>query len=129
MEILAHDATDRDVLECADRWAVLLAAESYGEAFSFTAQDPRRGWSPELIRSVIKAYGDAGETQRVTVDGQPTDVTQRKDVDRWSNPRTDSIGEDWYDLNLDGLVSDLTATFDTSFRWVLGSSCVCATST
>ena len=75
METLANDATDRDLIECADRWATLLETETYAEAFAFTAQDPSRGWSPELIRSVIKSYGGAIETQGVSVDGQPRDIT------------------------------------------------------
>jgi hypothetical protein len=112
MEILPNDATDRDLIDCADRWAALLEAESYDEAFALTAHDPRQGWSAELVRRAIKSYGDATEDQRVTLLGQPTDITQRKDVDRWFVPGRDSTGEVWYDLNIDGLVSDLTATFD-----------------
>jgi len=35
-------------------------------------------------------------------------VTQRKVVDWWST----GLGQVWYDLNINGKVSDLTATFD-----------------
>jgi hypothetical protein len=69
------------------------------------------GWTPDLIRSVIKDYGNASPAQRVTLEGKPTDVTQRKEVSRWSQNRLKSIGEVWYDLNIDGFASDLTATF------------------
>ena len=45
--------------------------------------------------------------------GEPTDITQRKEVDRWQPPRGSGVvGEIWYDLNIDGFVTDLTATFD-----------------
>jgi hypothetical protein len=74
------------------------------------------GWTPELIRQVVKSYGDAVPTQRVTLVGKPTDITQRKEVTRWEKNRMKGIGEVWYDLNIDGFASDLTATF-----WIVES--------
>ena len=68
-------------------------------------------WTPDLIRFAIKNYGDASPTQKVTVEGKPTDISQRKDVSRYDQARRGHIGEVWYDLNIDGLASDLTATF------------------
>jgi hypothetical protein len=47
----------------------------------------------------------------VTVRGVPSDVQQRKEVDRWEPNENDEVGEIWYDLNIDGVASDLTATF------------------
>lgn len=43
---------------------------------------------------------------------QRTASSQKKDVNRYPSPRHGGIGYIWYDLNIDGVVSDLTATFD-----------------
>ncbi|MEW4456432.1 hypothetical protein AB1L30_27460 [Bremerella sp. JC817] len=88
-----------------------MELEDYDAAFAFTEHIPEMKWTPTLIRDVVKAYGDAEPTQRVTVIGKPTDVTQRKNVDRWPKNAHGAVGEIWYDLNIDGFVSDLTATF------------------
>jgi hypothetical protein len=74
------------------------------------------GWTPDLICRVVKSYGKALATQRVTLAGKPTDIMQRKEVTRWEKNRMKGIGEVWYDLNIDGLASDLTATF-----WIVES--------
>ena len=50
-------------------------------------------------------------TQTVTLGGRSTDISQRKDVDRHSKPQSWSVGYIAYDLNIDGVISDLTATF------------------
>jgi hypothetical protein len=94
-----------------DRWASLLEKEAYSDAYQLTDHDPAMGWTPELIRDVIKSYGEALPTQRVTLEGRPTDITQRKKVTRWPGNRLKAVGEIWYDLNIDGFASDLTATF------------------
>jgi hypothetical protein len=89
-----------------------LEAEDYVGAYDATEHVSRSGWTPDLIRQVIKAYGDADPNQRVTVHGKPTDITQRKEVYHYDSPRARGIGYVWYDLNINGLASDLTATFD-----------------
>jgi hypothetical protein len=111
MTPLPHDASDADLLAYVDHWAGLLEAENYQAAYAFTDHDPHMGWTPELIREAIKGYGRALSSQKVTVEGRPTDVVQRKEVTRWPSPRAAGIGQIWYDLNIDGLASDLTATF------------------
>jgi hypothetical protein len=111
MTALPATATDGDLIAYVDRWASLLEKEAYSEAFEFTDHDPAMHWSPELIRTVIKGYGETSPAQRVTLDGQATDIKQRKEVKRWPQNRLKGIGEVWYDLNIDGLASDLTATF------------------
>jgi hypothetical protein len=68
-------------------------------------------WTPELIQEVIKSYDECRSEQRVTVIGKATDISQRKEVMRWPINRHGYIGEIWYDLNIDGYASDLTATF------------------
>jgi hypothetical protein len=47
----------------------------------------------------------------VTLHGEPTDVVQRKRVQRYSKNARGFVGDVWYDLNINGLTSDLTATF------------------
>ena len=111
MELLPLNVADADLIAFADRWAALMESEEYAAAFEFTEHDPAMKWTPDLIRDVVKAYGDANPNQRVTLDGKSTDISQRKDVDRWDANSDRSVGEIWYDLNIDGVVSDLTATF------------------
>jgi hypothetical protein len=111
MTPLPNDSSDADLIAYVDRWAALLEAEQYETAFALTDSEPSQGWTPQLVREVIKAYGDANESQKVTVAGKPTDVSQRKEVTRWPSPHRAGIGQVWYDLNIDGYASDLTATF------------------
>ncbi len=88
-----------------------MEAEDYTAAFDLTEQNPEMKWTPSLIRDVVKAYGEANPKQKVTLHGKPTDISQRKQVDRWPRNTQGAVGEIWYDLNIDRLVSDLTATF------------------
>ena len=111
MKALPASASDNEMLGFIDGWAALLEREDYAAAFAYTDQDPAMGWTPELIREVIKEYGERRPDQKVTVAGVPSDVTQRKEVDRARKDRTGRVGEIWYDLNIDGVASDLTATF------------------
>jgi len=108
VKYLSLTTTDDDLISFIDGWAGLLERGDYDAAFSYTDHIPEMGWSATLIREVIKAYGEASSDQCVTVQGRPTDVTQRKVVDWWST----GLGQVWYDLNINGKVSDLTATFD-----------------
>ena len=109
---IPETATDAELLAFVDQWEALLEREDYAAAYAFTAHDPYQAWTPELIREVIKSYGEAFQSQRATVAGVPSDVHQRKEVDRWEPPNgAGEVGEIWYDLNIDGVASDLTATF------------------
>lgn len=108
---LPATATDDDLLRFVDGWARLLEGEDYVAAFQYTAHDPYMHWTPDLIREVIKAYDQGDAAQKVTFTGMPTDVYQRKEVMRWPERRPGGIGGIWYDLNINGNVSDLTATF------------------
>ena len=85
--------------------------EDYLAALLYTAHDPQMQWTPDLICEVVKGYGPGAPAQKVTLDGRPTDVHQRKEVTRWPENRLGILGEIWYDLNIDGYVSDLTAMF------------------
>jgi hypothetical protein len=108
---LPATASDDDLLRFVDGWVRLMEREDYVAAFGFTEHDPYMRWTPALLCEVIKAYDKSDPAQRVTLDGKPTDVHQRKEVTRWGENRPGGIGEIWYDLNIDGYVSDLTATF------------------
>lgn len=111
MELLPHNASDANLIAFADRWAMLMESEDYTAAYALTEHDPYMKWTPALLAEVVKAYGDARPSQKVTLHGKPTDITQRKEVDRWERNAHDAIGQIWYDLNIDGFASDLTATF------------------
>ena len=111
MDALSHDVSDETLILLVDEWARLMEQENYQAAFEFIDPVPEMRWTPELYRKVIKSYGDCLPSQKVTVQGKPTDVTQRKEVTRWEPNTENEIGEIWYDLNIDGFVSDLTATF------------------
>ena len=100
------------MLAFVDRWVMLLEGEAYEAAFAHTEHLPERGWTPALIRSVVKGYGAARANQVATLHGEATDITQRKQVSRHEPNDRAFIGTIWYDLHIDGLVSDLTATFD-----------------
>lgn len=111
MTHLPITATDEELILFIDLWAALMELEDYEQAYAFTGHIPEMGWSSALMRDVVKAYGDRDPQQKVTLHGKPTDITQRKDVTRWPRNDQGEIGEIWYDLNIDGYVSDLTATF------------------
>jgi hypothetical protein len=107
---LPRTTSDAELIEFADQWAALLEAEDYQGAYDFTGHIPEMKWTPMLIREAIKGYGDGLPQQKVTVLGKSTDVSQRKVVTRWPRNAINEVGEIWYDLNIDGFVSDLTAT-------------------
>ena len=111
MTTLPRDATDADLIAFADHWAALMESEDYHAAFDFTAHIPEMKWTPTVIREVVKAYGETDPAQKVTVHVKPTDIAQCKEVERWPKNAHGAVGEIWYDLNIDGMVSDLTATF------------------
>lgn len=112
MSHLHLHATDDELVQFVDGWARLMEAEDYDAAFAYTAHSPCMHWPANLLREVVKAYDQALPMQRVTVDGVATDISQRKDVNRYPDPRPGGIGYIWYDLNIDGVVSDLAATFE-----------------
>jgi hypothetical protein len=111
MKPLPYSTSDADLLDFIDGWAALMEHEDYTGAFAYTDHTPELGWSPFLLRQIVKAYGDAWPDQKVTLAGVPSDVSQRKEVTRWRENPLGEVGEVWYDLNIDGVASDLTATF------------------
>ncbi|MEI7767337.1 MAG: hypothetical protein WCJ97_07870 [Phycisphaerae bacterium] len=109
--LLPADASDATILAMVDQWALLLEAEQYEAAFNAIECDGAMGWTPDLIRQIITQYGDAKPGQKVTLKGKPTDITQRKSVERFSKNKHGYIGYVWYDFIISGFASDLTATF------------------
>ena len=122
MTPLPFHATDADLLAFVDHWVMLLEGEAYEAAFAHTEHLPERGWTPALIRSAVKGYGAARANQIVTLHGESTDIMQRKQVSRHEPNDGGFIGTIWYDLHIDGQVSDLTATFglQAASRWDSG---------
>jgi hypothetical protein len=111
---LDTEISEADLIAYVDRWVTLLEREDYVGAMDLIDRDPT--WTPELIRKVIKSYGEESPAQRVTLLAAPTDIKQRKNVDRWDDAPNGSLGEVWYDLGIDGKASDLTATFTIRAR-------------
>lgn len=119
--LLSDYATDAEIIACVDAWVRLLEAENYREACASVDAPPGGVWTPELIRSLIKGGWDdarkdnrvtlAGAPRRVRIEGRVAVLTQRKDVDRFEANDGGEVAEIWYDLNVDGTLSDLTATF------------------
>jgi hypothetical protein len=111
MAHLPSNASDDDLIRFIDYWAELMEQENYVAAYGYTQHIAEMKWSPELIRQAVKSYGRSDPVQKVTLAGKPTDITQRKEVSRFTKNRYGEIAEIWYDINLDGYASDLTATF------------------
>src|SRR5262245_13475949 len=115
---LPADVSDADLIAFIGRWTALLEREDYEATFALTDHVPEMRWTAQLIRQAIKNYGDFRPGQRVTVDGVPTAKPQVREVDRWPTNAKGCVGEIWYDLNIDGEASDLTATF--ALDWAEG---------
>ncbi|MBC6988181.1 hypothetical protein [Hymenobacter sp. BT491] len=126
---LSHDASDEDLLNAVRDWVRLLAAEEYEEALRYTYQDPYFEWTPDLIRDVIYGYGfpvldEGDEVYKVTSLETAVETNgglgPRAEVDfhmprkhRISN--TLIVAEIWFGLPLNGVWSDVTATFNVLF--------------
>ena len=111
MAHLPRTSSDEELISFVDRWAALMEAEEYEAAYGFTSHDPYMKWTPELLRLVIKSYDECLPSQKVTVAGELAEIRQTKDVTRWPVNPYGYLGQIWYDLNIDGYASDLTATF------------------
>lgn len=122
MSHLPKDASDEAILAFVDQWVALLEAEKYDEAFAFTKHWPSA--SVEWLRNAMVFYADdraatldskygAPNAKRgVTLHGQATFKNQEKEVTRFQGNAHEIVGHVWYDLNFNGFVSDVTATFN-----------------
>lgn len=116
MTPLPITVTDEELIQFIDRWVLLLEQEDYEAAFNFTDHDDNDGWNEASMRDAIKRYTEtvdaADPNQSVTLKGSATDRPQVKEVDRFPEGNAHGYkGEIWYDLNINGKLSDLTATF------------------
>ncbi|AWM37552.1 hypothetical protein GobsT_44610 [Gemmata obscuriglobus] len=106
MSPLPEAATDAELVALVDRWVGLLEQGDYEAANELIPPDEGR-WAPNRVRWAIEGSGG-----RATVAGESRGLPQRRVVDRWeAADGSDAVGEIWYDLNIDGVASDLTATF------------------
>ncbi|MBD2767890.1 hypothetical protein IC235_08285 [Hymenobacter sp. BT664] len=110
---LSSDASKAQIIAFIDRWVSLLVQKKYDEVLALIVAEP--GWRPALIEEVSNSYGDAANRVTLLNNGTALDGAgnseigrPRKEVD-WHD---DERGDVWYDLNINGLSSDLTATFD-----------------
>jgi hypothetical protein len=126
---LAANASDEAIIDLIDQWVELLEQEKFEEALIFLETEPF--WTADLIKEIISEYGSA-VNDRVTLynngtrldgDGRIHVAEQRKEVEWYDEERAKDVswsdksrGDVWYDLNVNGMVSDLTATFDLERR-------------
>jgi len=109
MNPLSLESSETALIEYIDLWVTLLEKEDYEGALNMI--EAPSGWSPNLLKRIIKSYSEENPNQRVTLEAKPTDVKQRREVERWTDAPNGTLGEVWYDLGIDGTTSDLTATF------------------
>ena len=115
--MLYTDATDEEILKYIDEWASLLEKEDYEGTFYFTQHKKKSGWTPELIKLVIKSYADCEPFQKVTVSNNGLSIDGQGNIEKGIQSKEvtwldEKGGYIWYDLNIDQYISDLTATFD-----------------
>lgn len=67
MTHLPTTATDEELVLFIDRWAALMELEDYEQAYASTGHIPEMGWSPVLMRDVVRDYGDCAPNQKVTL--------------------------------------------------------------
>jgi hypothetical protein len=120
--IVPESATDAEIIAAAEEWLRLLEREDYDTAAAEIDSPPGGVWTAEILRQCVNnhRYSDRND-HRVTLTGvsREEDVAVRvfvriqcRDVDRWPEPNDGGELHDvWYDLYLDGELSDLTATF------------------
>jgi hypothetical protein len=112
--VLVAKASNAEIISAIDQWIGLLSQRKFAEALAIISSEPF--WNAELLAEIIDSYDD-GEHNQVTLTNDGTSIDgagnislfkQRKEVDWFDGER----GAVWYDLNINGRVSDLTATFD-----------------
>ena len=122
---ITNPVTLLDLENAIRSWLDLLAQEKYSEAYEFTLHDPYYQWTPKLLEQVINGYGlpyenDDSSKHKVTkwsTANSDHSINYNKEITIFDAPRVTStssfmqVGEVYYDLPLDGIWSDLTATF------------------
>jgi len=114
---LTASASDQEILAVARDWAHALAAQDYERAYAVTAHDPYYAWSASLIRQVVEGYGfpekqPAGPFRVTPLGDAKGGPRPRHKVRRYEKKApNNAVAEAWFDLPLNGVWSDLTATF------------------
>jgi hypothetical protein len=108
MKFLPNPATDEQIMALADEWAALVAAGDFDAAYALSAQSEHNNFTAQMIREVIEDYRASGEEDSDDVgrNGQPC-----REFTRWDLTREYCLGYIWYDLDVDGKLSYLTADF------------------
>jgi hypothetical protein len=117
------ERTDQAVRSAIERWVGLLVEQRFEEALAMLV--PSEQWTPELLGNVIRNYGfveprEDGRRFSVTAPAAtPEGGDSRFEVTWLERPvrnrldfAPDLLGHARYDLPLDGVWSDVTATFD-----------------
>ena len=117
---LSSHPTDDEILDTVETWIDDLARKDFKAAFARTDHDKYFGWSPALIEAVVQGYGLPGTTKQgrkceVSSRSSSAGVPHRRVVNRNELP-LNSIASVEYSLPLDGMWSDLTATFRLEAR-------------
>ena len=122
MVIVPESATDAEIIAAVEGWLRLLECEDYDAAAAEIDSPPGGVWTAELLRHCVNYHGYSDRNEhRVTLTGASRDRViggrvlvdiQRKEVDRVAEPNDGGELHDvWYDLCIDGMMSDQTATF------------------
>lgn len=114
---LPESATDGEILARIGEWEALLARREYERALA--SCDAADGWSADLLRHLIEDGWDDPGPHHVTVEGHPRALpaggacvrVALRDVRRFGGNAGGEVAEVWYDLHVNGVASDLTATF------------------
>ena len=121
---LPHSVTAMEIENAIHTWMTLLADENYEAAYMFTLHDPYYEWTPLLLEQVINGYGlpyanDGSPKCKVTdwSTASGTGSKRYKEINFFDtsrahfNPQFIVTGDIYYDLPIDSVWSDLTATF------------------
>ena len=123
MPVVLSSRTDAAVLDLIERWIALLVEERFEEAVAMLG--PSGTWTSDLLATVIQNYGsveprDDWHAFSVTAPMATTKGGDSRFEVVWCNPPVthrldyapDLLGHARYDLPLDGVWSDVTASFD-----------------
>ena len=111
---LSANPKDEEILSVIDTWLGALANGDYERAYRVTEHDAYYRWTPRLIEEVVRGYGlklgDESSAHRVSRGAATSGGPPRRSIDRQNVP-PGVIAFVEHDLPLDGVWSDLTATF------------------
>jgi hypothetical protein len=120
--IVPEAATDSEIIAAIEQWLRLLEQEDYSTAAAEIDSPPGGSWTAALLKHCVnnKGYSQrsdyrvtlAGVSREENIGGRLFVRSQCREVERWPEPNDGGeLHEIWYDLYLDGVLSNLTATF------------------